>query len=71
VEQYIRVEYDGEFYSGNYPGIGRYAFIGLIDVNAMGSVETAFEHTTGMNATHIIHYSEDELYDAEGNFINS
>ncbi len=69
VEQYIQVEFDEEFFGGDYSGVGNFAFVKLIDVNGLGSVEAAFKQTTGIETIHIIHYSEDELYDANGHLM--
>ncbi len=69
MKQYVRVEYDEEFFGGDYSGVGNFAFVNLIDINGLGSVETAFKQTTGIETIHIIHYSEDELYDVNGNLI--
>lgn len=69
-QTYFKVEYDEEFFGGNYSGTGNLAYIKLIDVNRLGSVEAAFKETTGVETIHIIHYSEDELYDAEGNLVD-
>jgi hypothetical protein len=65
-QQYIRVEYDEDFFGGNYSKTGSFALVKLVDVNSLGSVEAAFKASTGIETIHIIHYSLDELYDADG-----
>lgn len=35
------------------------------------SVEEAFQQLTGHDPIHIIHYSEDDWYDADGNLLDS
>lgn len=67
-QQYVRVEYDEDFFGGDYSKTGDLAFVKLVDVNSLGSVEAAFKATTGIETIHIIHYSLDELYDADGEF---
>lgn len=68
---HIQVEYDKKFFGGDYSLVGDFALVRLSDVYRLGSVEAAFKHTTGIEAVHIIHYSEDELYDADWNPIDS
>lgn len=69
-QTFFQVEYDEEYFGGNYHRTGNFALIKLIDVNRLGSVEAAFKETTGVETIHIIHYSEDEMFDAEGNHID-
>jgi len=64
----IRVEYDLAFYGGNYGKVGDFAYIPVANIGR--SVEAAFEKQTGHKRVHIIHYSENELYDSAGNPAN-
>lgn len=68
-EPHIRVEYDKNFCGGDYSNTGDFALIKLSDVDVMGGVEKAFKATMNINPIHIIHYSEDDLYDADGNLL--
>jgi hypothetical protein len=64
---HTRVEYDLEFSGGNYDKVGRFAYIphSLID-KYDGDAGAAFKEATGHDPIHIIHYTVDEVYDAEG-----
>lgn len=64
--RYIRVEWDPEFAGGDYDGVGNFA---LLPVGC--DVETTFTAETGHPASCIVHYSEDELFDADGNSLDS
>ncbi len=66
---FIRVEYDRNFCGGEYSGTGEFALIPLIDIDDDGGVATAFEAQTGLNPVRIVHYSEDELFDAAGEHV--
>lgn len=59
---HYRVEYDLNYWGGNYDGIGQFTFIpeGLEVV--VGSVDEAFEKVTGINRQHIIYYCLDERF---------
>jgi len=61
----IRVEYDLAFFGGDYSKVGSFAYLPVANIGR--SVELAFEKQTGHKRVHIIHYSEDERYDSEGN----
>lgn len=67
--QYIRVEYDEDFFGGDYSKTGSFAFVSLFDVNSLGSVGAAFKASVGIETIHIVHYSSDELYDADGELL--
>jgi hypothetical protein len=60
---FIRVEYDPNFCGGNYSGVGKFVLLPSDTEN----VEEAFEKKTGLPHCCIVHYSEDELYDEDGN----
>jgi len=61
----IRVEYDLAFCGGDYNKVGDFAYIPVANIGR--NVEAAFEKQTGHKRVHIIHYSEDERYDSQGN----
>jgi len=63
---HIRVEYDTEYFGGDYNKIGKFEFFpdGLQFV--YDSVEEAFEAYTGIPKVHVIHYSSDERFFPDG-----
>lgn len=63
-KKYIEVEYDKEYYGGDYNGVGDF-----ILVPYKKNIEREFEKLTGLNRKHIIHYSCDELYNKDGELI--
>ncbi len=74
----VQVEFDPEYFGGNYAKVGDFVHIplALIDeikeskgLNDDQAIQAAFEKVTGLNRPNIIHYSfnEDELVDQEGN----
>jgi hypothetical protein len=69
-DRYIRVEYDKSFSGGDYSGVGTFAFVPQSLVSELGSVEAAFEKAAGVNRIHMIHYTVDVLYDAQGRFVD-
>lgn len=66
----IQVEYDVNFWGGNYSGVGNFALIKLTEINGIGGVKAAFRESTGIDPVHIIHYSFDDLYDDEGDLVD-
>ena len=64
--KYIRVEFDPNYYGGDYDQVGQFV---LIDADTE-NVEEAFTQETGHDSRHIIHYSPDELYDLDGDLID-
>jgi hypothetical protein len=68
---HTRVEYDLEFCGGNYSDTGSFALIphSVIDTHR-GDVPAAFRAHTGFDPMHMIHYTEDEVYDQNGNLID-
>lgn len=66
-KHFIQVEYDKTFFGGDYSGVGDYALIHVSLVKPYGGVPAAFKAETGIDTVHIIHYSEDQLYDKNGN----
>ena len=64
----IRVEYDLNFFGGDYNGVGQFAYVPLEDIgHTPDAVEAAFEKLTGHDRVHIIHYTPDETFDENGN----
>ncbi len=70
MEPHIQVEYDESFWGGDYYGVGNLVCVKLSEVDKLGGVEAAFKALTGIDAVHMIHHSEDELCDAEGNHLD-
>ncbi len=73
--KFIQVEYDPSFWGGDYSKVGAFALIPLDLIKRLShfgenDVEEAFRQTTGVDPVHIVHYSPDYLYDAEGNEID-
>lgn len=64
-EPHIRVEYDLEYYGGDYSKVGQFAYLHADTVEEIG-VEEAFRQATGIDPVHIIHYTSDEFFTAEG-----
>lgn len=63
--RYYQVEYDLAYAGGDYSGVGQFAYVHAAQADLIG-VEKVFEATTGFGAWHIISYSTDEHYTAEG-----
>ena len=65
---HIQVEWDPQYRGGNYSRVGRVCYIPLTDLDSLDveTVEAAFEKLEGVSRRHIIHYSTDELYTADG-----
>jgi len=63
---HIRVEYDLAYYGGDYSGVGQFVLIPEGLTFAFSGVEEAFEKVTGYNRRHMVHYSTDERFDADG-----
>lgn len=66
-EEHIRVEFDRNYFGGDYRGVGEFVLIpvGEISIGANG-VKRAFEKRTGLPRQNIIHYTMDERFDADG-----
>jgi hypothetical protein len=65
VPVYVAVEYDLDYFGGDYSGLGEEALLsieGLTDEN----LKERFREQTGHDPAHIIHYSFDEAVDANG-----
>lgn len=67
-DSYIQFEYDLTFYGGDYSDVGKFAYVPAKLCDDLG-FERAFQKHTGYDPCHIIHYSPDELYTAEGDLI--
>lgn len=65
-EPHSRFEYDLNFTGGNYTGVGTFAYVPISLIKEL-TPEDAFSKHTGIDAAHIIHYTTDESFDAEGN----
>ena len=65
-QPHLQVEYDLTYVGGDYSKTGDFAYIPVALVERCGSVEQAFRNYTGHDSVHIVHYSEDELFDQEG-----
>lgn len=64
---HIRVEYDTEYYGGDYNQIGKFEFIPeALYPFVFNTVEEAFEAYTGIPKVHVIHYSSDERFFPDG-----
>ena len=64
---HIRVEYDIDYFGGDYAKIGKFAFIPEALCPAVyNTVEEAFEACTGIPRQHVIHYSSDERFFPDG-----
>ena len=61
-----QVEYDPAYYGGDYSRVGTLALVPEALVKRFGSVAAAFQAHTGYNPVHIVHFSEDERYAADG-----
>lgn len=70
VEPHIQVEYDEDFWGGDYDGVGDLIYVKMSEADRLGSVEAAFKALIGIDAVHMIHYSEDELFDIKGNHLD-
>lgn len=64
---HVRVEFDRNYYGGNYGGVGDHAYVpeALIDLMG-GDVAAAFSKFTRMDAVHMVAYSSDQRFDADG-----
>lgn len=64
---HVQVAYDTNFYGGNYSGQGERVYVpeALIDL-AGGDVAAAFAKLTRVDAVHMVGYTGDERFDADG-----
>jgi hypothetical protein len=66
--EFIEVEYDTDYFGGDYSNVGETAMIPTKLAEQVG-MGMAFRQTTGFDPAHIIHYNPDERYDSNGNLI--
>jgi hypothetical protein len=69
VPAFVRVEYDRNYYGGDYHGVGDFAFLaedGLTDDN----LKEHFKDQTGFDPRNIISYTFDETYDSDGELLD-
>jgi hypothetical protein len=64
-EPHIQVEYDLDYWGGEYSGCGDFAYIPS-SIYQGRTLNEAFELVTGFSPEHIIHYSSDEDYTYDG-----
>lgn len=66
--EHFKVEYDLNFWGGNFTGTGEHAYVPFSLVAPAGrlTAEQAFLRHTGIDPAHVIHYTFDETYDAAG-----
>jgi hypothetical protein len=68
----VRVEYDLDYYGGDYSKVGQFAYIPHAVVDKLTGMDMdkklarAFEMLVG-DPRHIIHFTWDEAYDQDGN----
>jgi hypothetical protein len=68
----VRVEYDLNFWGGDYSGVGQFAYVPLETIDRLpgddpdGKLKTAFTVLVG-DPRHIVHYTFDEPTDQDGN----
>jgi hypothetical protein len=66
---FIRFEYDPDYFGGEYNKTGQFALV-PIDLCAELGNEEAFEKRIGLDKVHIIHFSPDEVYGANGEIMD-
>lgn len=64
---HVRVEFDRNYYGGNHDSVGDHVHVpeALIDLMG-GDVAAAFSKFTRMDAVHMVGYSSDQRFDADG-----
>ena len=67
---HFQVEYDSNYYGGDYDKVGKFVYIPMDLIDVYGSPERAFEKVTGKDSVHIVNFTIDEIYDSEGNELN-
>jgi hypothetical protein len=67
-ELFHKVEYDPKYRGGNYRGQGQVALVPVSLADTLG-LDEAFRRTTGLDPIHVVNCSIDDLYDADGNFV--
>ena len=69
-EPCFKVEYDKEYYGGNYSKVGELVYIPLLLVEGEDEnelVKKAFTYMTELDSVHIVNYNLDEKFDSDGN----
>lgn len=62
-----RVEWDYSYWGGDYSSVGRFTYIPVeVYERFHHDMQKAFNHVTGENPLHIIHWSEDEFFTRDG-----
>ena len=67
--EFIEVEYDTDYYGGDYSDVGQTAMIPADLAERIG-MGMAFRQTTGFDPIHIIHYSPDKRYNKDGDLVS-
>lgn len=72
-DQYFTVEWDVNFWGGDYDDVGAFAYVPMSLAQAMEAAgvpgdpyETAFTAFTGIESAHIVHYDLEEPCTADG-----
>ena len=65
---FYKVEFDPSFFGGSYSSQGNFVLVPEYLVDELG-MDKAFEKTTGHVAANIVHYSEDDRFNALGEFL--
>lgn len=64
---HVQVEFDPNFYGGNYAGMGDHVYVPEALVDLMdGDVGAAFAKFTRIDAVHMVGYTSDQRFDADG-----
>jgi len=66
--KHYQFEYSLDYSGGDYDGVGDFAYVPVELADKIGE-EEAFEKVTGINPIHIIFYTTDEVYDADGDLM--
>lgn len=64
---HVKVEFDMSYYGGNYDSVGSYVYVpeALIDLMD-GDVAAAFSKFARIDTVHMVGYTSDQRFDAEG-----
>lgn len=72
---YTQIEYDLNYYGGDYSAVGEFALIPrwliqyFLEFGSKEPERKAFKSMMGISPQHIIHFCPDEVYDANGEII--
>jgi len=64
---FISVEFDRQYAGGDYSGCGETVLLPAESAKTEKKLHKAFEKKTGLSPVHIVGYSPDELFDENGN----